>query len=185
MSRIGKKPIPVPAGVDVQIRGTHVMVKGPKGSLALDVHPSTTVLVEDGEAGKEIQIRVSEPEENFGRAIWGTTRANVANLVEGVSHGFSKSLEVIGVGYKVNVQGQKIVLDVGYSHDVDVALPEGIQATVEKNILTLTSVDKIALGALAAKIRSIRKPEPYKGKGIKYTTEQIRRKAGKAAKSGE
>ena len=185
MSRIGKKPILVPAGVDVQVNGTHVEVKGPKATLALDVHPLTSVTLETGEAGKEIHIQVSEPEENFGRAIWGTTRANVANLVKGVSEGFSKSLEVIGVGYKVNVQGQKVVLDVGFSHDVEIPLPAGVSATVEKNVLTLTSADKVVLGAVAAQIRSIRKPEPYKGKGIKYTTEQIRRKAGKAAKSGE
>lgn len=185
MSRIGKKLIPIPAGVDVQINGTHVEVKGPKGTLVLDVHPTTIISLETGEAGKEIHVQVSTPEENFGRAIWGTTRANLANLVKGVSEGFSKSLEVIGVGYKVNVQGQKVVLDVGYSHDVEVPLPAGVSATVEKNVLTLTAADKIVLGATAAKIRSIRKPEPYKGKGIKYTTEQIRRKAGKTAKSGE
>lgn len=185
MSRIGKKPIPVPSGVEVQVNGTHVEAKGPKGMLALDVHPATTVTLQTGEAGKELVIQTSAPEENFGRAIWGTTRANLANLVKGVTEGFSKSLEVIGVGYKVNVQGQKVVLDVGFSHDVEIPLPAGVMGSVEKNILTLTAADKIVLGATAAKIRSIRKPEPYKGKGIKYTTEQIRRKAGKAAKSGE
>lgn len=185
MSRVGKKPIAIPVGVDVSVKGTAVSVKGPKGSLTCEVHPRVTVSIEQTEAGSVVQVGVKDASDAFGRSIWGTTRANIANLIKGVTEGFSKSLEVIGVGYKVNVQGQKIVLDVGFSHHVDVAIPVGITATVEKNILTLAGTDNITLGQFAAYVRSIRKPEPYGGKGIKYTTEQIRRKAGKTAKTGE
>ena len=185
MSRIGKQPIFIPAGVDVTVNGQLVTLKGPKGTLTYDVHPRATVALSDGEAGKELRVSVSDATEVFGRSIWGTTRANLANRLEGVVNGFKISLEVVGVGYRVSVQGSKVVLDVGYSHSVDYVLPEGVTGTVEKNVLTLSGIDKIVVGETAAQIRRVRKPEPYGGKGIKYIDEVIRRKAGKAAKSGE
>lgn len=184
MSRIGKQLIQIPSGVDVTIAGQSVTVKGPKGTLTYAVHPTVKVVQEDGESGKVLKVTV-EATDVFARSIWGTTRANLANVIEGVTNGFTISLEVVGVGYRVSASGNKIVLDVGYSHSVDYLLPEGVKATVEKNVLTLTSIDKILVGETAAQIRRIRKPEPYGGKGIKYVDEVIRRKAGKAAKTAE
>ncbi len=183
MSRIGKKPVSIPAGVEVKIDGQMVTMKGPKGTLILTIHPTVNVVMQEGE-NKELVVTVSGSDA-FSRSIWGTTRANLANAIEGVLNGYKISLEVVGVGYRVNVQGSKIVLDVGYSHSVDYTLPEGVVGAVEKNTLTLSGIDKIVVGETAAQIRRVRPPEPYGGKGIKYVDEVIRRKAGKAAKSGE
>lgn len=185
MSRVGKKPIHIPAGVEVTVNGQVVSVKGPKGTLTYNVHALVSVALVDGEGGKALAFNVSNPDNVFERSLWGTTRANLANMIEGVLNGFSKSLEVIGVGYRVNAQGNKVVLDVGYSHSVDFPLPEGITAKVDKSVLTLSGADKVLVGETAAQIRRVRKPEPYGGKGIKYIDEVIRRKAGKAAKTGE
>lgn len=184
MSRVGKKVITIPSGTELTINGSEVVVKGPKGTLHYSVHPSVTCALSDGQSGKELSCQVTGTDV-FSRSIWGTTRANLANVVEGVTKGYDISLEVIGVGYRVNVQGNKVVLDVGYSHSVEYILPEGVTAKVDKNTLTLSSIDKVLVGETAAQIRHVREPEPYGGKGIKYVDEVIRRKAGKAAKTGE
>ena len=179
MSRIGKQLIVIPSGVDVKIEGTNIHVKGPKGEL--DFHFVENVAVEVGAEGISVSVKNSENLDE--KALWGTVRAIVANMITGVSEGFSKSLEVIGVGYKVNMDGKNLVLDVGFSHPVKFSIPEGLTASVEKNVITISGIDKQRVGELAAHIRKVRTPEPYKGKGIKYTTETVRRKAGKAVKT--
>lgn len=184
MSRVGKKPILIPAGVEVAIDGAQVRVKGPKGTLSLVMHPLIAASVATGEEGPEVRVIVKDETNLDGPAQWGTARANIANLVEGVTKGFSKSLEVNGVGFRVAVAGRNVNLSIGFSHPVVFPLPEGIIAIAEGNILTISGMDAQVVGQTAAEIRSLRKPEPYKGKGIKYTDETIRRKAGKAAKAG-
>jgi large subunit ribosomal protein L6 len=179
MSRIGKAPITVPAGVDVTIDGTHVAVKGPKGSLQWDTPPTITV-TRDGD-----DLVVSRPDdERRNRALHGMARSLVANMVVGVSEGFSKELEIVGVGYRANAQGpSKIELQVGYSHNVPVDAPEGVTFEVPTPVRIIVSgIDKQLVGQVAADIRKIRKPEPYKGKGIRYAGERVLRKAGKSAK---
>jgi large subunit ribosomal protein L6 len=185
MSRIGKKPVSVPAGVDVKVEERTITVKGPKGELRMTVHPLVSLSLADADGGKEVQVNVPNPDNVDDRAQWGTARANIANMMEGVTKGYTKALEVNGVGYRVALSGKKVVLHVGLSHPVEYQIPEGVNAGVEGNVLTLTSTDRQKLGQVAAEIRTIKKPEPYKGKGIKYTDETIRRKAGKAAKAGE
>jgi large subunit ribosomal protein L6 len=183
MSRIGKKPIPVPSGVEISIAGAEIIVKGPKGTLKRTLHPHVSAALETRDGGKEIIVTVKDPDEVRDRALWGLFRALFAGMVEGVTRGFEKKLEVIGIGYKVAGGGARLTLDVGFSHPVEFALPAGVTAAIEKNVITLTGADKEALGETAARIRRIREPEPYKGKGIKYIDEVIRRKAGKAAKA--
>jgi large subunit ribosomal protein L6 len=158
------------------VSGQSVTVKGPKGQLALVAHPTVKVATEGAEI---VCTRVEETAE--GRAAHGLVRANVANMVTGVSTGFQKKLEINGVGYRAEVSGKKLVLQLGYSHPIEFQLPEGISAVVEKNAVTLSGIDKQLLGLTAAKVRSFRPPEPYKGKGIKYAEETILRKVGKAA----
>ena len=186
MSRVGKKVILIPAGVDVSIEGQTVSVKGPKGMLSTIVHAVVTPSLRSSEHGQEVTFAVDPAMENHAdtRAQWGTARANVANLVKGVTEGFTKKLEVNGVGFRVNVSGRTIVLNVGFSHEVKVPLPEGVSASVEGNLITITGADKHLVGEFADRVRSIKKPEPYKGKGIKYIDETIRRKAGKTQKAG-
>lgn len=179
MSRIGKKPITILKGVAVTIQDGKVVAKGPKGENSLLIHPEVQV----EQAGELLTVSVKHPEEKNGRALWGLHRALLANLVNGVHTPFVKKLEMVGVGYKAAVQGKKLVLELGFSHPVELAIPEGVQCVVEKNQITLTGIDKQAVGQFAAMIREWRKPEPYKGKGIKYAGETIRRKAGKAAKA--
>lgn len=180
MSRIGKKPIAIPAGVDVKLDGSTVTVKGPKATLTRDVHPNITVKVE----GNEILVeRPNDQKQN--RALHGLTRSLVANMVEGVSEGFKKELEVNGVGYRAAVQGKKLTLTVGYSHPVEMEIPEGLTAEVNGNKITISGADKQQVGQFAAEVREKRPPEPYKGKGIKYADEHIRRKEGKAGKGGK
>ena len=183
MSRVGKKPIEIPKGVEVKIdaqeAGAKVSVKGPKGSLELVLPQGVTIEEKD----KQIIFTVKNPEAGAHKAIWGLTRSLVNNAVLGVTEGFSKELEINGVGFKVALQGKKLVLNVGFSHPVEYDLPEGINAEVEKNNIKLSGIDKQLLGQVAAEIRAIKKPEPYKGKGIKYVDEQIRRKAGKVVKA--
>ena len=176
MSRIGKMPVAVPQGVEVRLEGANITVKGPKGELARVLHPHITVKQENN----ELTVTVASPDEKSDRALWGLFRNLIANMVEGVTKGFEKKLEVIGVGYKVSGAGAKITLDVGFSHEVPIDLPKGVTAAVDKNIITLSSADKEMLGESAARIRSIRPPEPYKGKGIRYETEVIKRKVGKS-----
>ncbi len=185
MSRVGKKPISIPSGVEVVINGQDVKVKGPKGELQQAVHPliRATLVEEDG--SKTVLVTVLDENDRIQNALWGTMRTLVSNMIEGVSAGFSKKLEINGVGYRVNVKGNVVVLTVGYSHDVPIELPSGLSAVAEANTLTISGFDKQLVGEMAARIRKVRKPEPYKGKGIKYADETIRRKAGKAQKSGE
>ena len=175
MSRIGKREIELPAGVSIELAGEAVTVKGPKGELSTPTHPKIVYSVEDG---KVHLTRVDET--RIARAQHGLRRTLLANLVEGVTKGFSKTLEVIGVGYKVAAGPGTVSLAVGFSHPVEFKLPAGIEAKVEGNKLTLTGIDKVLLGETAARIRRVRPPEPFKGKGIKYDNEVIRRKAGKS-----
>jgi large subunit ribosomal protein L6 len=179
MSRIGKNPIPVPSGVDVTINGSHVAVKGPKGELALDA-PTDITIAREGD-----DIVVNRPDdERAHRALHGLTRSLVNNMVVGVSEGFSRDLEIVGVGYRALAQGpNKLELQVGFSHSVPVEAPEGITFEVPApNRITVRGIDKQLVGQVAADIRKIRKPEPYKGKGIRYSDERVLRKAGKSAK---
>ena len=175
MSRIGKEPIIIPQGVEVKLDKSLVNVKGPKGHLKVDLHPKIEIKIEDG------SVQLSRIDNSrTAREQWGLRRTLLNNAVTGVSQGFQKTLEVVGVGYKVDLQGSSIVLNVGYSHPVKIDLPKGIEGKVEKNKIVLSGIDKQAVGEFAAVIRRVRPPEPYKGKGIKYENEQIRRKAGKS-----
>lgn len=179
MSRIGKLPITIPAGVKVAVDGAAVRLEGPKGKLQTSVPAGIKVQV-DGNA-----VRVErEADERKMRALHGLTRKLIANMAQGVSQGFSRVLEINGVGYRAEVRGQEIHMTLGYSHPVVFFLPQGVTASVERQVvITLTSADRQLLGEMAAKLRSLRSPEPYKGKGIKYREEVIRRKAGKAVGS--
>ena len=179
MSRIGKRTTEIPNGVSVDLKDGLVVVKGPKGELSRPVSPLVKVNIE----GNIVTVDVENKENKKERSLWGTFSSHIANMVKGVSEGFQKQLEVNGVGYKVAMQGTDIKLDVGYSHPVIYKMADAVKASVEKNVITLESADKELLGQVAAEIRKIRKPEPYKGKGIKYMDEQIRRKAGKSAKA--
>jgi large subunit ribosomal protein L6 len=179
MSRIGKMPIAVPAGVDVTIDGTHVTVKGPRGTLEHDA-PETITIAREGD-----ELIVTRPDdERENRALHGLTRSLVANMVTGVSEGFVRELEIVGVGYRAAASGpQRLEIQVGYSHPVHVDAPEGIEfETPVPTRITVRGYDKQLVGQIAADIRKIRKPEPYKGKGIRYAGEQVQRKAGKSAK---
>ncbi|MEK7623253.1 MAG: 50S ribosomal protein L6 [Patescibacteria group bacterium] len=177
MSRIGKQSILIPSGVTVAIKDGAVSVTGPKGILSRPVDPRVSVLVADN----TVTVDVAKKEDKKERSLWGTYGAHIKNMVAGVTVGFKKQLEINGVGYKVALQGKDLKFEVGFSHSVIFSMPEGVQAKVEKNVITLESSDIELLGHTAASIRNIKKPEPYKGKGIKYTDEVIRRKAGKAA----
>ena len=176
MSRVGRKPIPLPKGVTVTVAGNAITVKGPKGQLQMEVHELIKVALE----GSELLFTRSDDTRN-SRAAHGLMRANASNLVRGVSEGFQRKLEINGVGYRAEVSGKKLTLQLGYSHPIEFPLPDGISAAVEKNALTLSGIDKQALGLCAAKVRGFRPPEPYKGKGIRYANEIILRKVGKAA----
>ena len=179
MSRIGKQPIEIPSGVTVEVAGDTVNVKGPGGALSQRVDPDMKVTVADGE------VRVERPsDEREHRALHGLTRSLIANMVEGVTKGYEKRLEIQGVGYRAVLKGKDIELQVGFSHPVDFPAPEGIEFEVPApNRITVKGIDKQLVGETAARIRRIRKPEPYKGKGIRYEGEYVRKKAGKAAKT--
>lgn len=174
MSRIGRMPINLPEKVEVTISGSDVKVKGPKGELSYSFNP-----VVDFKAEGNIVTVSPKNEDKFSRSMWGTARTLVNNMVTGVSTGFVRVLEFNGVGYKAAVSGNKMTLNLGYSHPIDYTLPEGISAKVNKNQIELSGANKELLGFVAAKIRSFRPPEPYKGKGVKYLEEVIIRKAGK------
>jgi large subunit ribosomal protein L6 len=176
MSRVGKLPVDIPQGVEVKISGQDVQIKGPKGSLARTFHPLVEIAQEDA------ALRVKPREESKkARGLWGLSRSLLDNMVHGVSQGFTRVLEINGVGYRAEVAGDTLKLALGFSHPVEFKLPKGISASVEKNtIVTLTGIDKELLGQTCATIRAYRPPEPYKGKGIKYAEETIRRKVGKA-----
>ncbi|WP_290924579.1 50S ribosomal protein L6 [Halodesulfovibrio sp.] len=176
MSRIGKQPVAIPSGVEVKIAGEAINVKGPKGSISTPVEATLNYEIADGNV-----VITRKDESRVARAQHGLRRTLVANCIEGVSKGFSKTLEVNGVGYKVAVKGKNVELAVGFSHPVVMPLPEGLEAKAEGNKLTISGIDKQLVGEFAATVRRVRPPEPYKGKGIKYDNEQIRRKAGKSA----
>lgn len=178
MSRIGKRPIPIPSGVTVNIKGSHVAVKGPKGNLERELADLISVEQE----GNEIKVSPKN-DSRTARQLHGLSRTLVANMVEGVSKGFEKRLQIIGVGYRAQAQGPKLTLNVGYSKPVEMQMPPGIQVAVEKNTdVIVTGIDKEVVGNVSAKIRAVRPPEPYKGKGIRYQNEAVRRKAGKTGK---
>lgn len=178
MSRIGRKPIAIPGGVDIQLDNTHITVKGPKGTLSREIHRDMKVSVQEN------VISVERPSDNkLHRSLHGTTRSVIANMVSGVTEGYSKTLELVGVGYRANKTGSKLVLNVGYSHPVEIEPESGIEFEVPaQNRIIVRGIDKELVGATAAKVRSVREPEPYKGKGIKYEGERIIRKEGKAGK---
>lgn len=180
MSRIGKMPVALPKGVAVTIDGSTVKVKGPKGELSQRFHEDMTIKQEDG------RIVVSIPDDPAYNAMHGLTRALINNMVKGVTDGFTKILEIEGVGYRGELQGKNLVLALGYSHPVPVEAPDGITFLVDKSqrIITIEGSNKETVGQVAANIRSLRPPEPYKGKGIRYQGERVRRKAGKAGKAG-
>ena len=175
MSRIGKKPVPVPAGVTASIEGKTLSVKGPKGTLSIALADEVTYAVEEG----AISVQPAN-ETKRARSFWGMQRTLVQNLVTGVTEGFTKTLQITGVGYRANVQGKNLKLQLGYSHDVDFVIPEGITIlTPDQTTVNISGIDKQKVGQVAAEIRRWRKPEPYKGKGIKYAGEFIFRKEGK------
>lgn len=182
MSRIGLKPIPVPAKVQVDIHGNQVTVKGPKGMLSRTFHPDMQIALEEG------ILRVQRPTDGrIHRSLHGLTRSLLASMVTGVSEGFAKSLEIGGTGYRAELQGKNLVLYLGYSHPIEVQPPAGIDFEVPKGgtSVTIRGIDKEVVGEIAARIRRQRPPEPYKGKGVRYSDEIVRRKAGKAGKIGK
>jgi large subunit ribosomal protein L6 len=179
MSRIGRMPIPVPSGVEVQINGSDVLVKGPKGTLSHTLaEPIVAERLEDG------QVQVTRPDdENRSRALHGLSRTLVANMVVGVTDGYTKTLEIVGVGYRVQARGSDLEFALGFSHPIHITPPDGITFVVETPTrFTVSGIDKQMVGETAAKIRKLRKPDPYKGKGVRYQGEHIRRKVGKAGK---
>lgn len=177
MSRIGKMPIKVPSGVEVKLEGTLIRVKGPKGELQRDLHPNMKIECSEGE------IKVIRPSDGrLDRSLHGLTRSLINNMVVGVTEGFSKQLNVVGVGYKVDLKGKNLVMQLGFSHPIEYPSPDGIDIEVDpkKNTIVVKGIDKQQVGQTTAEIRNFRPPEPYKGKGVMYSTEKIRRKAGKA-----
>ena len=177
MSRVGKLPIAIPSGVTITVDPDFVTVAGSKGTLKQFTMPGVTVKVEDGQA-----VVTRDNDEAVNRAKHGLMRTLVNNMVVGVSQGFSKKLEITGVGYRVNMQGSDLKFNLGFSHDVIFKLPQGVTATTEQNVITVSGIDKQQVGQVAAEIRALKKPEPYKGKGIKYAGERILRKSGKSGK---
>ncbi|SRR6056297_341862 len=181
MSRIGKLPIEFSAETQVKIEDGFIKVKGPKAELSREISDLVKVEVKDN----QIIVSIDDLKDKKKKAFWGLYRTLIANMVKGVEEGFEKKLEINGVGYSASISGNKLILKVGYSHPVEYNLPEGITAQVEGNLITISGYDKQLVGEVAARIRKVRKPEPYKGKGIKYEGETIRRKEGKAAAKSE
>jgi large subunit ribosomal protein L6 len=179
MSRIGRKPITIPAGVTVELQDRHVKVTGPKGTLELDLMPD--IILDQSDGTLTLTKAVENPET---QRSYGLMRTLVDNMVVGVSTGFTRALEINGVGFRAAVAGKAINLSLGFSHPVVFELPDGVEAKIEKNVITLAGYDKQVVGQAAANLRALKKPEPYKGKGIKYVEERIRRKAGKTATKG-
>lgn len=175
MSRIGKRPISLPKDVEVKLNGDLMIVKGPKGTLERRIHNKINVEINDDNLSLSTQDNHRET-----RALHGLFGALILNMVRGVSQGFERALEIVGVGYRAEISGRTAIFNLGYSNPIHYELPDGIEANVDKNKIVLKGIDKELLGRTAAKIRSFRKPEPYKGKGVKYANEMIRRKAGKA-----
>ncbi|MDP2664249.1 MAG: 50S ribosomal protein L6 [bacterium] len=182
MSRVGKKPIKIPEGVEVKLEREKISVKGPKGEISMEVRPEIKVELKDGEvlvSPKETKLNPREGKRS--RAFWGLTRALIANLIKGVTEGFEKQLEIQGVGFKAALEKEELVLHVGFSNPVRVKIPQGIQVSIEKNIIKVAGFDRGLVGQVAANIRKVKEPEPYKGKGIRYVGEVVRRKVGKKA----
>jgi len=177
MSRIGKKQIEIPNGVEVKVENGVISVKGTKGLLNQELHPVVSLEIN----GNVANVKVQDENNKSQRSLWGLFASLVINMITGVTEGFSKKLEINGVGFKANATGKKLILNVGFSHPVEYDAPEGIEIKTEGNAITISGIDKQAVGEVAAQIRKIKKPEPYKGKGIKYADEVIRKKAGKAA----
>lgn len=180
MSRIGKQPVVVPDGVEVKLDKNILIVKGSKGELTQVIHPSVSIEQKDN----KILVTVKKPDEKTQRSLWGLFRKLIDNMVTGVNEGFTKQLEVNGIGFKAAIQDKVLNLQLGFSHPINYTFPDGIDITVEKNLITVSGSDKQKVGQAAAEIRAFKKPEPYKGKGIKYIDEVIRRKVGKAAAKG-
>lgn len=179
MSKIGKLPIPVTSSVTVQVENGQATVTGPKGTMSMPVPTGINIVKEEG----RIVVTADNKEDRKVRSLYGLTRANLANLVKGVDTGFEKKLEITGVGYRANMQGSDLVLSLGFAHPVKFKPLPGITLSAADNVITVTGSDKIQVGEMAAKIRASKPPEPYKGKGLRYAGEKIRRKAGKAAKA--
>ncbi|MFQ6676256.1 MAG: 50S ribosomal protein L6 [Fidelibacterota bacterium] len=174
MSRVGRKPVPVPENVTVTVKGSRVTVSGPKGTLERSFHADMLIKKSNGE------LTVQRPSDSKShRALHGTTRALLANMVKGVTEGFSRELQVNGVGYSASMEGSRLKLALGYSHDIYLEPPEGIEIGIQRNVITVRGIDKQLVGEVAAKIRSFRPPEPYKGKGVRYAGEYVRIKKGK------
>jgi large subunit ribosomal protein L6 len=180
MSKIGKQLVTIPEGVDVKVSGQKISIKGPKGSLDFDFHDD----IEVKSSGKEVRVTAKRKTKQAW-ALWGLTRMLIANMIQGVTKGFEKQLELQGVGYRMSIQGKKLNLALGFSHPVEVEIPEELEAKIEKNILTISGIDKQKVGQMAASIRALKEVEPYKGKGFRYVGEVVRRKAGKKAVGAE
>jgi len=180
MSRIGKKVRVIPQGVTVEVKDDELVIKGPKGTLRQKLHPRVSVSTADG----SVTVSVINEENTKDKALWGTFSSIIENMLEGVTVGFKKQLEINGVGYKASLKGANLVLEVGFSHPVELKPEAGIKFEVEKNVITVSGNDKQMVGEMAAQVRSTKKVEPYKGKGIKYVGEVVRRKAGKTAAKG-
>jgi len=175
MSRIGKRPISIPQGIEVKIEKGKILVKGPKGQLEQALPLFVSVIQTDS----QLSVSVKNPEDKKQKALWGTFARLISNMIRGAREGFTKKLELIGVGFRASLGGSKLILNIGFSHPVEFLIPSGIEAKIEKNIIHISGVDKQKVGEVAACIRRLRKPEPYKGKGIRYVGEVIRRKVGK------
>lgn len=176
MSRVGKKPILIPEGLEVKREERKIIIKGPKGELSQNIPPEIKISLEN----KKI-IVTPEKETKKSKAFWGLTRTLIFNLIKGVTEGYEKKLEIQGIGYRANLEGEDLILRVGFTNPVKIKAPEGIKFSVEKNIITISGINKELVGQIAAKIRKVRPPEPYKGKGIRYLGEAVRRKLGKRA----
>jgi len=183
MSRLGKLPIELPNNTEISFQNDYIIVKGPKGELKQANHPLVNVKLEEVDGIKKIIVSVADKNNKESRALWGLYRVLIQNMVNGVNNAFEKKLEINGVGYRASVAGNVLMVNAGYSHPVDFQIPTGIDIVVDKNVITVSGIDKQKVGETAAQIRKIRKPEPYKGKGIKYADELLRRKSGKTAAS--
>jgi len=180
MSRIGKKPIFIPEDVKIRTEDNVIYVNGPKGELKQSLPDFVKIEIKDN----QLNVSVEYPEDKKQRACWGTFNVLILNMIQGVTRGFEKRLELVGVGYRAKISDNKIILNIGFSHQVEFVFPEGIKASVEQNIIVIQGIDKQLVGETAAQIRKLKKPEPYKGKGIRYVDEVVRRKSGKKAAIG-
>lgn len=180
MSRVGRKPIKIPESAEVKVSGKKISVKGPKGTLNFDFHSDIKVDVSE----EEIRVSVDKNTKQ-AYSLWGLTRMLIANMIEGVTKGFEKQLELQGVGFRMAIQGRKLQMALGFSHPVEMEIPEGLEAKVEKNVLTIWGTDKQKVGQFAASVRALKRVEPYKGKGFRYRGEIVRKKVGKKAVGGE